>query len=451
MKAGNVFRAYDVRGVVNKDFDEAWVERLGRACGAYFVSRNILDVVVGHDCRHSSPAYHECMIKGLTSTGVNVISVGMVPTPVLYYAVTHLKRQGGIMITASHNPSEYNGFKIWAGVSTIHGEEIQKIRAIFESGEFPQGAGLVSSFDILPVYKDDVVSRVTLQRPLKVVVDGGNGVGGDICVDILRRIGANVIPLYCEPHPDFPNHHPDPVVEANMQDLMARVQTEKADLGIGLDGDADRVGIIDEKGRLLCGDEVLSLYARELLGRLPGSTIMGDVKCSKRLFDDIAAHSGKPVMWTTGHSVIKARMKEIGCPLAGEMSGHVFFEEGWHGFDDGIYGAARFLGLFSAQKTLLSDLPGWPPSFATREINVPCSDETKFAVVEKVKAHFRTRYDTIELDGARVNFPEGWGLVRASNTQPVLVTRFEASSAEALQAIRDEMETPLKQWIAETR
>lgn len=451
MKAGNVFRAYDIRGVVDEDFDEAWVGRLGQACGAYLIQRGISDAVVGRDCRHSSPAYHEALVSGLLSTGVNVVSVGMVPTPVLYFAVTYLKRQGGVMITASHNPSQYNGFKVWAGASTIHGEEILKIRDLFEKGDFPIGQGVYSTCDILPIYKDDVLSRVRLARPIKVVVDGGNGVGGDICAELLTRLGAEVIPIFCDPDPDFPNHHPDPVVEANMGALMARVQAEKADLGIGLDGDADRLGLVDEKGRLLFGDEALSLFARDLLARQPGATIMADVKCSKRLFDDITAHGGDAVMWTTGHSLIKARMKEIGCPLAGEMSGHVFFGEGWHGFDDGIYGAARFVGLFSAQKTPLSELPGWPPAFATREINVPCPDETKFAVVEKVKAHFRKLYKTIELDGARVNFPHGWGLVRASNTQPVLVTRFEADSPEALAAIRAEIEAPLQAWIDQAR
>ena len=353
------------------------------------------------------------------------------------------------MITASHNPPEYNGFKVWAGQSTIHGEEIQKIKAIFEEGAFAEGTGTASRIDIIPTYKQDILSRFKLARPVKAVLDGGNGAGGEICADILTKLGATVIPMFCEPDGDFPNHHPDPVVEANMQALMARVKEEKADLGIGLDGDADRLGIVDPDGRLLFGDEVLSLYARELLTRKPGSTVIADVKCSSRLFNDIKAHGGTPMMWTTGHSIIKAKMQEVGAPLAGEMSGHMFFADNWYGFDDAIYGSARFVALFSAQDKPMTELPGWPASFATREINIPCPDNAKFAVVEKVKAHFRALYDTIELDGARVNFPHGWGLVRASNTQPVLVTRFEADSAEALAAIREEMETPLKKWIEE--
>ena len=319
MNTGNVFRAYDIRGVVDIDFDEQWVTRLGKACGTYFIRRGIRSAVVGHDCRHSSPAYHDALVAGLLATGIDVTSIGMVPTPVLYFAVKHLNRQGGIMITASHNPPEYNGFKVWGGQSTIHGEEIQKIRTIFEEGIFEEGQGVHSSLDIVPTYKEDVLGRFHLSRPVKIVLDGGNGVGGEICADILTRLGATVIPMFCTPDGDFPNHHPDPVVEANMRSLMERVKAEKADFGIGLDGDADRLGIVDPDGRLLFGDEVLSIYARELLARKPGSTVIADVKCSSRLFADIKEHGGSPMMWTTGHSLIKARMHEIEAPLAGEI------------------------------------------------------------------------------------------------------------------------------------
>ncbi len=449
MKAGNVFRAYDIRGIVDRDFDEAWVRELGKACGAYFAGLRIEDVVVGHDCRHSSPAYHEALTEGLLASGRNVLSIGEVPTPAFYYAVKTLGRRGGVMITASHNPADYNGFKIWAGESTIHNEEIQKIRAIFEAGNFVSGRGVASRHNILPDYTADIISRFAPIRPVKVVADGGNGMGGPSCVEVLRALGADVVPLYCEPDGNFPNHHPDPVVETNMEALKARVREENAAFGIGLDGDADRIGVVDETGRLLFGDELLSLYARELLARKPGSVVIGDVKCSSRLFDDIREHGGKPMMWTTGHSIIKARMRETGAPLAGEMSGHMFFADGWHGFDDAIYGAARLTALFAAQDLPMSRLPGWPPAFATPEVNLPCPDDVKFAVVEKAKAHFRSRHETIEIDGARVVFPHGWGLVRASNTQPVLVTRFEADSPEALDAIRREMEEPLRRWIAE--
>lgn len=451
MGTSNVFRAYDIRGIVDVDFDLDWVEKLGKVIGTYFVNQGISSAVVGYDCRKSSVDYNNTLVKGLLSTGVDVISIGMVPTPVLYFAVKYLNRHGGVMITASHNPSQYNGFKIWAGESTIYGDEIQSIHKLFEVGSFASGQGVLSFHDIIPSYMAAVEAWCKLLRPVKVVVDGGNGVGGAICADILRRIGAEVTCLYCEPDGNFPHHHPDPVVEENMKDLVNKVKAEHADLGIGLDGDADRLGIIDSNGRLLFGDELLSIYARELLVRKPGSIVIGDVKCSNRLFDDIQKHGGNPVMSATGHSIIKARMRELNAPLAGEMSGHMFFSDGWYGFDDAIYGAARLVSLFSAQEKPMSELPGWPPSFATREINIPCKDTVKFAVVEKVKNYFKSQYETIEIDGARINFPHGWGLVRASNTQPVLVTRFEADTEEHLMSIRKEVETPLMQWINEAK
>lgn len=451
MGTSNVFRAYDIRGIVDVDFDLDWVEKLGKVIGTYFVNQGISSAVVGYDCRKSSVDYNNALVKGLLSTGVDVISIGMVPTPVLYFAVKYLNRHGGVMITASHNPSQYNGFKIWAGESTIYGDEIQSIHKLFEVGLFASGQGVLSSHDIIPSYMAAVEAWCKLLRPVKVVVDGGNGVGGAICADILRRIGAEVTCLYCEPDGNFPHHHPDPVVEENMKDLVNKVKAEHADLGIGLDGDADRLGIIDSNGRLLFGDELLSIYARELLVRKPGSIVIGDVKCSNRLFDDIQKHGGNPVMSATGHSIIKARMRDLNAPLAGEMSGHMFFSDGWYGFDDAIYGAARLVSLFSAQEKTMSELPGWPPSFATREINIPCKDTIKFAVVEKVKNYFKSQYETIEIDGARINFPYGWGLVRASNTQPVLVTRFEADTEEHLMSIRKEVETPLMQWINEAK
>ncbi len=451
MKAGTVFRAYDIRGIVDRDFDVAWVRTLGKACGTYFDNLGIRDVIVGRDCRHSSSAYHDALIEGLLATGVNVVSVGMVPTPAFYHAVKTLNRRGGVMITASHNPAQYNGFKIWAGDSTIHGPEIQKIRGIFEQGNFASGHGIASRHDIIPDYRVDIAARFTLSRPVRVVVDGGNGMGGPCCVHVLRAMGAEVIPLYCDPDGAFPNHHPDPVVESNMTALMNAVSARGAAFGIGLDGDADRIGIVDSAGRLLFGDELLSLYARELLSRKPGSIVIADVKCSNRLFDDIAAHGGVPMMWTTGHSIIKARMRETGAPLAGEMSGHMFFADGWYGFDDAIYAAARLTALFAAQDRPMTSLPGWPPAFATPEINVPCPDEIKFSVVEKVKAHFRPLRQTVEIDGARINFPNGWALVRASNTQPALVTRFEADTPHGLESIRAEIEPALSRWIEESR
>lgn len=444
-----IFRAYDIRGIVDRDFDEEWVERLGRACGTYFLRRGIDAAVVGYDCRESSPSYHNALVRGLLATGVDVTSIGMVPTPVLYFAVKHLGRKAGVMITASHNPSAYNGFKVWAGETTIHGEEIAALWELFRDGVFATGNGVGCEHDIVPSYLDAITTRVQLARPLKVVVDGGNGAGGLVCAEMLRRLGAEVVELYCEPDGRFPNHHPDPVVEENVTDLKARVQAEGADLGVALDGDADRIGAVDTAGRLLCGDELLALYARELLARKPGSLVIGDVKCSQRLFDDIRAHGGEPMMWITGHSVIKARMQETGAPLAGELSGHMFFEDRWYGFDDAIYGAARLLELLAKQEAPLASLPGWPPVASTREVHIACPDEHKFAVIRRAQQWFKERFSVNDIDGARVQFEDGWGLVRASNTQPVLVLRFEASTHEKLAALRECMETPIKAWIAE--
>ena len=454
MNHTSVFRAYDIRGVMDEDFDPAWVERLGRACGVFMRARHIEDAVVGHDCRLSSPVCHEALIRGLTASGVSVISVGMVPTPALYFAVKHLNRRAGVMITASHNPSQYNGFKIWVGESTIYGEDLQEIRAIMErdavpaSGSEKESRGVFSLHDIVPAYIDAICSRIRLRRPLHIVVDGGNGAGGEICLRVLQRLGARVTPLFCEPDGTFPNHHPDPVVEENMTALIRRVREEGADCGIGLDGDADRLGVVDRTGRLLYGDELLGIYAKELLGRHPGAMVIGDVKCSQRLFDAIAAQGGRPEMTRTGHSLIKARMRETGALLAGEMSGHMFFQDGWFGFDDGIYSAARLAGILSSG-LLLEKEPGWPPAFATPEINLPCPEHLKEAIVRRAQVFFSAGHEVNTLDGARVNFGDGWGLVRASNTQPVLVTRFEAATPERLRAIKEAMLTPIQSWIEE--
>lgn len=449
LKNPSVFRAYDIRGIVDRDFDEPWVERLGQACGQYFLSRGVRSAVIGMDCRESSSIYNRALTKGIISTGVDVINIGEVGTPVLYFAVVHLKTNGGIMITASHNPPEYNGFKVWAGATTLHTEEIQDIRKMMEAGDFPKGNGKVTQHDVKPAYIAAALENCKLQRPLKVVVDGGNGVGSDLAAEILSRMGVDVICQFCDPDPTFPNHHPDPSVEENMLLLRKRVLEEKADFGVGLDGDADRMAVMDENGRILFGDELLALFARELLARKPGSTVMGEVKCSHLMYKDIADHGGQPFMWITGHSIIKAKMKELGAALAGEVSGHMFFNDGWFGFDDAIYGAARFAGIFSAQDKPLSALPGWPKTAKTPEIHVKCPDAIKFDVVKKAQDFFRNKFDTTEIDGVRITFPDGWGLIRASNTQPVLVLRFEAETEERLKEIQALMETPLKEWIEE--
>ncbi len=445
----HVFRTYDIRGLVDKDFDEEAVERLGKACGALFLDRGQKTCVLGHDARLSSPAYRDAMAAGLRSTGVNAIDIGMVPTPLLYFAVLHLGLPAGIMVTASHNPAEYNGFKIWSGSGTLRPEDIRHLKTLLDAGNFPQGQGAFSSTDVRPAYREAITSRVNLARPLKVVVDGGNGAGGELCVAILRSLGAEIIPLYCEPDGRFPHHHPDPVVEKNMAALAEQVRQSGADLGVGLDGDADRLGVVDETGKLLYGDELLALYSREVLARVPGAGIIADVKCSHRLFRDIEEHGGKGEMFSTGHSLVKRRLRETGALLAGEMSGHMFFVDRWFGFDDAIYAAARLLELAAASTVPLSRMLQWPPTACTPEIHLDCPEDIKFALAEKAKAFFRQRYTTIEQDGVRLVFPDGWGLVRASNTQPVLVLRFEAESPERLEEIRKIVETPVHAWLEE--
>ena len=446
-----IFRAYDIRGLVDKDFDEGWVELLGRACGTYFLQNGYQQAVVGHDCRESSPAYQKRLVNGLLSTGVDVIFLNMVATPVFYYAVKTLNRHAGVMITASHNPAEFNGFKVWAGDSTIHTTEIQRLYAIMADGVFVQGQGVASELDILPDYLENVSSQVTLKHPLRVVVDGGNGSAGPACVELLSRVGAEVIPLYCEPDGRFPNHHPDPTVRKNIEKLSATVVEQNAHFGVGLDGDGDRIGVVNEKGELLFGDQLLAIYAREVLSHLPGKPIIGEVKCSRLLFEDIAKHGGQPIMYKTGHSLIKAKMKQVGSPLAGEMSGHMFFADRYYGFDDAAYAAMRFCEIVDKKQgtPVSAYLADWPPAFATPEIRLDCPDAVKFAVVEKAAEAFRAKYDTIDIDGVRVTFPDGWGLVRASNTQPVLVLRFEAQSEERLKEIRSLIEAPLQGWIRE--
>lgn len=453
MKAINqeIFRAYDIRGIVDQDFDPEWVETLGKACGTYFRRHGYTQAVVGHDCRHSSPVYQKSMVNGLLSTGVDVVFLDMVATPLFYFACKKLKRKAGVMITASHNPPEFNGFKVWAGESTIHSEEIQEIYKIMAAGEFETGSGLASQHDITPSYLEDLASQTTLKNPVKVVLDGGNGAGGEVCRELLTRIGATVIDQYCEPDGDFPNHHPDPIVPKYMTDLIERVKAEGADLGIGLDGDGDRIGVIDEQGNMIYGDKLLAIYARALLEKHPGATVIGEVKCTHLMYSDIAKHGGVPIMGQTGHSLIKARMQETGALLAGEMSGHMFFADRYYGFDDGCYSAQRIVEIMSEKhgQPISQFLSDWPTTYNTPEIRKDCPDSIKFDVVKRAQDYFRERYDILDVDGVRITFPDGWGLLRASNTQPVLVLRFEAESPERLEEIRKVIEVPLAEWIQE--
>ncbi|WP_031388040.1 phosphomannomutase/phosphoglucomutase [Desulfonatronum thiodismutans] len=446
-----IFRAYDIRGVVDRDFDEAWVEVLGKACGTFFLKRGQRQAVVGHDCRHSSPGYQTAMIKGLLATGVDVLFINMVPTPLFYYAVKKFNRQAGVMITASHNPPEFNGFKVWSGAGTIHSEDVREVYEIMARGEFRVGQGIASEHDVVPAYLEELSAQVQLPAPVRVVVDGGNGAGGKICAELLRRIGANVVELYCEPNGDFPNHHPDPTRDENNDDLRTKVLEVGAQLGIGLDGDADRIGALDERGRMIYGDRLLAVFARQVLQEQRGATVIGEVKCSHLMFQDITDHGGKPIMGQTGHSLIKAKMQETGAALAGEMSGHMFFADRYYGFDDALYAAMRLVEIIGQNpaKPLSTYLDEWPPIFSTPEIRLDCPEEIKFKIVERAQAFFRERFDVVDVDGVRIVFPDGWGLLRASNTQPILVLRFEAESEARLKEIRALVEEPLGRWIAE--
>jgi phosphomannomutase/phosphoglucomutase len=446
----DVFRAYDIRGIVDKDFDGDWVETLGKACGTYFLNRGYTRAVVARDCRHSSPEYQTRIIKGLMATGVDVTYLDMVATPLFYFAIKHLGFNAGVIVTASHNPPDFNGFKVWAGENTIHTDEIQKIYSIMREQKFPASSAMASEVNIVPEYLDHLLADCKLKNKIKVVVDGGNGSAGEVCADLLQQAGAEVIPIYCEPDGDFPNHHPDPTVSDYITDLRETVIRENAHMGIGLDGDGDRIGVVDEKGDLVYGDKLLAIFSREVLKENPGSTIIGEVKCSHLLFKDIENHGGRGEMWKTGHSLIKARMKETGAKLAGEMSGHMFFADRYYGFDDALYAALRLCEIVSRspEKKVSTYLDDWPRTFNTPEIRVDCPEEKKFGVVETAKEYFRDKYNIVDVDGVRITFEDGWALLRASNTQPVLVLRFEAESEKRLQELKDMVEKPLQEWIA---
>ncbi len=432
----HIFREYDIRGVADLDLTSDTARAVARAFGSRVREGGGRTVVLGRDVRESSPRLERAWVEGLTETGMSVWLVGMVPTPAVYYAVSAWKADAGVMITGSHNPIEFNGFKLQLGPASLHGEAIQDLRRRVDAGEYSAAAGEVTERPVLDAYREMVVERCRPARPLRLVVDAGNGTAGPVAVPILRSLGHAVSMLYCDPDPHFPNHLPDPTVPGLMKDLARRVVQEGADLGFGYDGDADRIGVIDETGRLLYGDQLLALFARDLLERLPGAAVVFDVKCSQGLEEDIRAHGGRPIMWKSGHSLTKAKMREEGAPLAGEMSGHMFFADGFWGHDDGIYAsarlaaiAARWGGPFSRH---VNDLPRYENS---PEIRVDCPDDAKFRVVQALAEEFAETHEVLTLDGARVRFPDGWGLVRASNTQPVLVLRFEGRTPAALRGV----------------
>ena len=447
-----IFREYDIRGLAEKDFDKEFALLLGKVHGTSIAARGGTRVSVGRDCRATSNIYSDAVISGLVSAGLHVYDIGVCPTPLLYFSLFHLDVDGGIQITASHNPSEYNGFKICLGKDTLYGQQIQEIRTKMRRNDFRETPdGKVQGFEIVAPYHKHLLADVPkLSRPLKVVIDGGSGVGGPVAPPIFRQLGCTVWEIACAPDANFPFHHPDPTVPENLEMLIAKVKKEKADLGIAYDGDADRIGAVDEKGDILWGDELLVLFSRDVLKRNPQATIISEVKCSQRLYDDIAKNGGNPIMWKAGHSLLKAKMKETQALLAGEMSGHIFFKERYFGYDDAIYASLRLLEILAdSGKPLSSLLADLPPSVSTPEIRVDCPDERKFAIAEKATEYFRKHYDVIDVDGVRVRFPDGWGLIRASNTQPALVLRFEAQSAAKLQEYRTLVEHKLREFEAE--
>lgn len=443
-----IFRQYDVRGIVGRDLSAAVARTLGRAYAAYLDARGVRGAVaVGRDNRPSGTMLRDGLVQGLTESGYDVVDIGVVPTPLTYWALHHEPVVGGIQITGSHNPPEYNGFKISVGTGSMHGEEIQTLYQLAVAGRFPSGAGQVRESAVVDRYVDDVVARIgPLSRPLKIVADYGNGAGAIVGPRLLERLGAQVTHLFAESDGTFPNHHPDPTVVENLTDIIAAVRREHADLGVAFDGDADRIGLIDDQGAIVWGDHILILYARDVLARTgAGQPIIFDVKCSQALPHAISAAGGQPIMWKTGHSLIKDKMKETDAPIAGEMSGHMFFTEGFYGHDDAVYGAARLLRIVADSGRSVSELLADVPKFvSTPELRVDVPEERKFAIVDDAVRYFRDRYDVVDVDGVRVLFGDGWGLIRASNTQPVLVMRFEALTAERLGAIRGEMEAWLR-------
>jgi len=441
----SIFREYDIRGIVETDLTSEVAYHLGRAIAAQLREQNKQTVTVGRDCRPSGQWLGDALISGLLASGINTLDVGVVTTPLQYYSIRHFHAEGGVQITGSHNPPEYNGFKISLGDETIYGSQIQALGERMHSERYVNGEGAIRHVDALRPYTSEMLENVRLgKRKLKVVVDAGNGTAGPIAPEIYRALGCDVVELFCTMDASFPNHHPDPTVEENLRDLQRAVKQHQADLGIAFDGDADRLGVIDDRGHILWGDQLLILFARAVLRDVPKATIIGEVKCSKTLFDDISAHGGRPIMWKAGHSLIKAKMKETHAQLAGEMSGHIFFKHRYYGFDDGIYAGARLLEILSQQEKPLSALlADIPKTYATPEIRVDCDESQKFALVSKAQEHFRKTHDVVTVDGVRILFNDGWGLIRASNTQPILVLRFEATSQARLREIQQYVESEL--------
>jgi phosphomannomutase/phosphoglucomutase len=440
-----IFREYDIRGIAGSDMTEADVRLIGQGVGTFLRQHGCTRIAVGRDCRLTSESYSRSVIAGLRASGCDVVDVGVCPTPVLYFSIQHFKLEGGVMVTASHNPGDYNGFKLCIGPDSIHGRDIQAIRGIIEAGDFVPGEGGISTANAVDPYNAFIKDNIRISRPLRIGMDAGNGTAGVVAAPLLRQLGCEVDALYCDMDGTFPNHPADPTVLANMAELIALVRAKRLDVGIGYDGDGDRIGVVDESGRIIYGDKLMILFAREILSRKPGATFVSEVKCSQVMYEDIRRRGGRAIMWRTGHSPIKKKMKEENAELAGEMSGHMFFADRYLGYDDAIYASCRLLEILAATgRTISQLLADVPETFTTPEIRVACPDDRKFDVVARAREIFRKTHDIIDIDGVRVLFEDGWGLVRASNTQPALVLRFEALTEDRLDEIRNLVESTVE-------
>jgi phosphomannomutase/phosphoglucomutase len=444
-----IFREYDIRGIAERDFTDENCALLGRAIGTFMRRAGTRRITLGRDCRLHSARIREALLPALLGCGVEVTDIGVCPTPLLYFSVHHWEMEGGVMITASHNPAPDNGLKICVGKSTIHGADLRRLHALVEARDFVTSEP-ARSFErsVHAEYVATVTAQIRSPRRLRIAVDAGNGPGGVAALPIFRALGHEVIPLYCEMDGRFPNHHPDPTVLENLRDLVATVRDRRCDVGIAYDGDADRLGVVDEEGHVLWGDQLMVIFSRAILAARGAGTFIADVKCSNTLYDDVSSRGGRILMWKTGHSLIKQKMKEEGALLAGEMSGHLFFADRYYGFDDAIYASARLIEILSTSgKPASAHLADVPKTVSTPEIRIECPEHKKAGIVERMLEVFAARYQTLSIDGARISFPDGWGLVRASNTQPVLVLRFEAASESALARIRGEVETELRKLL----
>lgn len=440
-----IFKAYDIRGIVDKTLTSEIVEAIGHAIGSEAVARKQTAIAIGRDGRLSGPDLAAALARGIQKAGIDVIDLGMVATPMTYFAAYQLKTDSAVMVTGSHNPPDYNGLKMVLGGDTLSGDAIQALRIRLEQGDLINGSGSYSSHDIAAEYLNRITSDVKVARKMKIIVDCGNGVPGAFAPKLYRDMGCEVEEMFCEVDGTFPNHHPDPSVPENLRDLIARLKTSDAEIGFAFDGDGDRLGVVTKDGRIIFPDRQLMLFAQDVLARNPGAEIIFDVKSTRNLFSWIREHGGKPLLWKTGHSFIKAKMKETGALLAGEMSGHIFFKERWYGFDDGLYAGARMLEFLSRQKDINATLHGLPDTVNTPELQIKMEEGAHYALIDKLQkeAKFPDATEIITLDGLRVEFADGFGLMRPSNTTPVIVLRFEADNEPALKRIQEEFRTVL--------